>query len=98
MNKKLMKFKIVSPRDVQSIDNTFETLLLNMDHVVSIKPIKMVIEDRVVDGYWIRTTNGKKYRAVEVPSLIKDLLSDDQKSDSLNSVINEDVHLSQVLN
>ena len=64
---KIKRFKIVSPRDVQSTDNVYETLLLNLDHIISLKPIKMVIEDKVVDGYWIRTTNGKKYRAVEIP-------------------------------
>lgn len=75
----LKRFKIVSPRDVQSTDNVFETLLLNIEHVISIKPIKMVIEEQVVEGYWIRTTNGKKYRAVEIPKELLDLLNDEDK-------------------
>ncbi len=69
-----IKVKIVSPRDIQSVDNTHETLLLNIDHIVSIKPIRMVIEDKVVDGYWIRTTNGKKYRATKIPDSLINLL------------------------
>lgn len=62
-----LKFKIVSPRDVQSTDNIHEALLLNTNHIVSLKPIKMVIDEKIVNGYWIRTTNGKKYRAIEIP-------------------------------
>ena len=72
----LKKFKIVSPRDVQAVDNVYETLLLNLDHVISVKPIKMVIEDKVADGYWIRTSNGKKYRAIEAPSEILNLIEE----------------------
>ncbi len=69
-----IKVKIVSPRDVQSVDNITETMLLNVDHIVSIKPIRMVIEDKVVDGFWLRTSNGKKYRATEIPKELSKLL------------------------
>ncbi len=73
----LEKFKIVSPKDGQSVDNIFETLLINLDHIVSLKPIRMVVEEKLVKGYWIRTTNGKKYRAVEIPMQVKALLLED---------------------
>lgn len=75
----LKKFRIVSPRDVQSTDNVYESLLLNINHVVSVKPIKMVIEDKVINGYWVRTTNGKKYRAVEIPSELATALNEQDK-------------------
>ncbi len=94
----LQKFKIVSPRDVQSVDNVFETLLLNINQIISVKPIKMVIEDKVANGFWIRTTNGKKYRAIEVPSIISELLSDEEKSNALNSVKGEDQIQAEMLN
>ena len=94
----LHKFKIVSPRDVQSVDNVFETLLLNINQIISVKPIKMVIEDKVANGFWIRTTNGKKYRAIEVPSIISELLSDEEKSSALNSVKGEDQIQAEMLN
>ena len=74
----LERFKIVSPKDGQSVDNIFETLLINVDHIVSLKPIRMVVEEKLVLGYWIRTTNGKKYRAVEVPRSLKLLLGEDE--------------------
>lgn len=88
----LLKFKIISPKDGQSVDNIFETLLINIDHIVSLKPIRLVVEDKSVKGYWIRTTNGKKYRAVEIPQKIKDLLVEDDsdRSQIEMSVLNED--------
>ena len=49
------------------------SILINLEHIVSIKPIKMTTKDQVViDGYWIRLSNGKKYRAVQVPKMILD--------------------------
>lgn len=94
----LAKFKIVSPRDVQSVDNVFETLLLNLDHIVSVKPIKMVIEDKVANGFWIRTSNGKKYRAIEVPLIISDLLSLEDKANALTCAKGEDRIQAEMLN
>ena len=73
----LERFKIVSPKDGQSVDSVFETLLINVDHIVSLKPIRMVVEEKLVQGYWIRTTNGKKYRAVDIPTKLKEQLNED---------------------
>ena len=94
----LQKFKIVSPRDVQSVDNVFETLLLNLDHIISVKPIKMVIQEKVADGFWIRTTNGKKYRAIEVPRIISDLLSDEDRLNAVTCAKGEDHIQAEILN
>jgi hypothetical protein len=46
----LEKFKIVSPKDGQSVDNVYEVLLINLDHIISIKPIRMVVEEKLVKG------------------------------------------------
>lgn len=96
----LEKFQIVSPKDGQSVDNVFETLLINIDHIVSIKPIRMVVEEKLVKGYWIRTTNGKKYRAVQVPAKIALMLDEEETVGSriaLN-VLNEDLTQAELLN
>ena len=46
-------------------------MLINLEHIVSVKPIKMTTDDRCqIDGYWIRLSNGKKYRAIQVPAAI----------------------------
>jgi hypothetical protein len=94
----LKRFKIVSPRDVQSTDNNFETMLINLNHIISIKPIRMVLEEKVVEGYWIRTSNGKKYRAIEIPKELKIILNDESISHALNGVAGAELSESQFLN
>jgi hypothetical protein len=96
----LERFQIVSPKDGQSVDNVFEVLLINLDHIVSIKPIRMVVEEKLVKGYWIRTTNGKKYRAVDVPSKLKLMLEEDESvlSKIALNVLNEDLTQAELLN
>jgi len=95
----LEKFKIVSPKDGQSVDNVFETLLINLDHIISLKPIRMVVEEKLVKGYWIRTSNGKKYRAVEIPGSLKALLSEDDAeiSNTMMSVLSDDMSQVELL-
>ena len=96
----LERFKIVSPKDGQSVDNVFETLLINVDHIVSLKPIRMVVEEKLIKGYWIRTTNVKKYRAVEIPEKLKATLSEDDADISklaLN-VLSEEPTQAELLN
>lgn len=96
----LERFQIVSPKDGQSVDNVFETLLINLDHIVSIKSIRMVVEEKLVKGYWIRTTNGKKYRAVQIPPKLLAMLDGEEIDGSriaLN-VLNEDLSQAELLN
>ncbi len=96
----LEKFKIVSPKDGQSVDNVFETLLINLDHIISLKPIRMVVEEKLMNGYWIRTTNGKKYRAVEIPQTLITLMGEDVLGESTGviSVLSEETTQSDILN
>ena len=96
----LERFKIVSPKDGQSVDNIFETLLINTDHIVSLKPIKMVVEEKLVLGYWIRTTNGKKYRAVEIPELLKINLgaTETDISTTVLNVLSDDLSQTELMN
>lgn len=96
----LEKFKIVSPKDGQSVDNIFETLLINTDHIVSLKPIRMVVDEKLVLGFWIRTTNGKKYRAVDIPSSLKATLGvdEDHGSTTVLNVLSDDPSQHELLN
>jgi len=64
------KFTVISQRDIQALGTTDEIILLNLDHIVSVKPIQIPMDDKVVEGFWIRTTNGKKYRAIEIPDAL----------------------------
>ena len=70
-------------------------ILINEDHLVSIKPIKMMINDHLLDGYWIRTSNGKKYRAIEIPQELKDLLETGEKK-SLSELMSGSDSQSQI--
>lgn len=96
----LERFKIVSPKDGQSVDNVFETLLINTDHIVSLKPIRMVVEEKLVQGFWIRTTNGKKYRAVEIPTSLLVTLGEDEDhgSTTVLNVLSDDPSQHELLN
>ena len=51
-----------------------EANLINSQHIVSIKPIRVVLKENLFEGYWIRLSNGKKYRALDVPIELKNLL------------------------
>ena len=66
-----------------------------LDHLVSVKPIKMMINDHLLDGYWIRTSNGKKYRAIEIPQELNQLLEQGEKK-SLNEMMSNTDTQSQI--
>ncbi len=63
---KFQKFTIFnaksSPQEAEEIE-----VLFNLDHIISIKPIRISRADKLLNGFWIRTSNGKKYRASKIP-------------------------------
>jgi len=74
---KLAKFKIISHNEAQQVDET-TSILLNLNHIVSVKPIKLTtVKREVIDGYWIRLSNGKKYKAIQIPESIKDTFNEE---------------------
>lgn len=80
----LMKFIILGEsRSQQTEEKT--SILINPDHIISIKPIKMTTTKReIIDGYWIRLTNGKKYKAIRVPESIKKTFLDELPQVAMN--------------
>ena len=74
----IKKFTILNARDAQSEATQVVDILINVDHIISLKPIKIVGRDNIIQGHWIRLTNGKKYRAIQIPSDLSDLLYDGQ--------------------
>ena len=81
----LKKFVILTRNESLQTDEK-TSILINLEHIISVKPIKLTTETRdVIDGYWIRLSNGKKYRAIQVPKVILENLEDDltkvQKND-----------------
>lgn len=73
-----LKFKVIKSMDHQSIGEDYESMIINRAHIVSVKPINMVIDERVLQGFWVRTSNGKKYRAVEIPVELRELFNESE--------------------
>ena len=71
----LKLFHILTNSD-QQLDIEVTPMLINLEHVITIKPINIMMSDQLVEGYWIRMSNGKKYRASNAPEEIKQLLYD----------------------
>lgn len=63
---KFQKFTVfnakASPQEAEEVE-----VLFNLDHIISIKPIRISRADKLLNGFWIRTSNGKKYRASKIP-------------------------------
>ena len=78
--KNLLKFKVVTSKEDQTAGLEETIMLININHLVSIKPIRIMTTEKILQGFWIRTSNGKKYRATEVPNEILNLLKSDLSS------------------
>lgn len=65
------KFVIYAKDDARQVEEQVD-MIINLNHVISVKPIRMSTNDRrVMKGYWVRLTNGKKYKAVSIPDELK---------------------------
>ena len=60
------KFTVFNPKAMPQEAEEIE-VLFNLNHIVSIKPIRISRSDKLINGFWIRTSNGKKYRASQIP-------------------------------
>lgn len=70
------KFRIINA-SANSVDQEEVDILFNLSHIISIKPIRIVKTDQIINGFWIRTTNGKKYRASKIPTELLDLIGEE---------------------
>ena len=64
---KFRKFTIFNAKPSPGQEGDEIEVLFNLDHIISIKPIRISRPDKLLNGFWIRTTNGKKYRASKIP-------------------------------
>ncbi|HXH30358.1 MAG TPA: hypothetical protein VNJ01_06075 [Bacteriovoracaceae bacterium] len=71
---KFEKFKILNTKTGAGQDAEEVEVLFNLDHIISIKPIRIARPDKLINGFWIRTTNGKKYRASSIPESLVNLI------------------------
>jgi hypothetical protein len=63
----LQRFDIIISEEGAQGQHQVVPVLFNIDHIVSVKPIRLNVTGRIIEGYWIRLTNGKKYRAISIP-------------------------------
>lgn len=72
---KFQKFTVInsktSPTEAEEVE-----VLFNLDHIISIKPIRISRMDKILNGFWIRTSNGKKYRASKIPDELVNIIGE----------------------
>lgn len=72
----LKRFTILT-RNTSLEQDERTSILINLEHIISVKPIKMTTESReIIDGFWIRLSNGKKYRAIQLPKIVLENLEE----------------------
>ncbi len=71
-----MKFRKFSILDLRGSTDEEIEVLFNLDHIISIKPIRISRPDKLMNGFWIRTTNGKKYRASKIPDDLLEVIGE----------------------
>ena len=76
-----MKFKIIQSKEEHTLETNLVDIIFNVNHVVSIKPIKIILGESILDGYWIRLTNGKKYKATNIPTVLKKIFLTDEEGE-----------------
>lgn len=73
----LQRFTILKSADQGQVDGLDYPQLLNIDHISSIKPIKIMYQGNIINGFWIRMSNDKKYKATQIPKDLLDRLLDE---------------------
>lgn len=73
----LKRFHVLNSENDQNLEGIDYPILLNTEHIVSVKTINIMFKGNIIKGFWIRMVNGKKYKATRVPSEIKAMLDED---------------------
>lgn len=73
---KFKKFTVFPSKPAPGQEAEEIELLFNLDHIISIKPIRISRGDKLLNGFWIRTTNGKKYRASKIPEELLSIIGE----------------------
>jgi len=73
----LARFNVLNSENDQALDGIDYPILLNTDHIVSIKSINIVHKGNIIKGFWVRMASGKKYKVTRAPDQIKNLLDNE---------------------
>lgn len=86
---KFQKFLILDAKGGAAQEASEVEVLFNLDHIISIKPIRISRPDKLLNGFWIRTTNGKKYRASKIPDDLLNIIGEKYQG-SVNFAVESD--------
>ena len=92
----LMKFTLLQNKEEEPLAKRNQDILINVDQIVSVKPINIVSSEKIHKGYWIRLTNGKKYKAIEIPFCLKELLNESMENE-YHSTVDKNLELFEEL-
>jgi hypothetical protein len=84
---KFRKFTIFNSKPSPGQEAEEIEVLFNLDHIISIKPIRISRTDKLLNGFWIRTTNGKKYRAAKIPEELLEVIG--EKYQGIVNIVND---------
>lgn len=73
----LKLFNVLNSESAENVEGIDYPVLINTEHIVTIKPIRIMFQGHIIDGYWVRTSNGKKYKASRIPAELEKLLKDE---------------------
>lgn len=88
MQNKFRKFKLFQDQEERLVDDQGVTMLINLDHLVSLKPINVPTADGIVRAYWLRLSNGKKYKATTIPEELATMF--ESEGNNILSNLNKD--------
>lgn len=84
---KFGKFKLFKSKEESLYEGEEHEIVINLDHLVSVRPINIATSSGLVKAYWLRLTNGKKYRAIEIPATLKNFF---EKKENIAPVVEEE--------
>lgn len=74
MKDQFLKFELYSDENEQIATSQSRQILININCIVSIKPIHISHPTKSLNAFWIRLTNGKKYKTLNIPQELSALL------------------------
>jgi len=91
----LLKFYVLTGENDQQADLEEQLVVFNRNHIVSIKPIRILVGHNVIEGFWIRLSNGKKYKATQVPDEIKKVFGENPHKRAIGLNFKDDAEFSE---
>jgi len=70
----LKAFKILKDENEPTVEGIDYTILINVDHITSLKPINIPFGGDIIAGFWLRLLNGKKYKATRIPTDLSEMM------------------------